>query len=1264
MIRFLAAILLCFSISALYAIPVECIESSDGLSISWSPPKLDSADVEGGFIEISANGAEVFAETGEPAIPEFKISVVLPSAGDWSFRIEEQTWEPTGRVDLAPMPTWRGFPDGPYSLEYIPDSASYSIDRWLPDEPISFSETGFMRNIRIGHLTIAAIRYNPANREIERLVALRARIEFTGGGNGGVPDAIERSLIEASLNPQIATSFVGKKPRKRPQSSAFSASDRWFTFAVSSPGLVKIDRSIITYLGENPSEVDPDEIRVFDDGWRELSINMSPNLPGLEEIPLRQIGLADGSFDSEDALYFYARGPEGWVWENEKFFHHSNRFTKENYYWITIGGDFPLPAARLELESPAGGDTTSTGRLLHYVENDYIYTKTSNDIDWGSEETIWKFISLLDSRIDTTRGVYFRHRLVRPVDEYPPVVYATANGESPDSAFGIWTGAQQSFFESAFTKGINSIELSFGTKAVLFDYYEFLYWIDLEENNGFLDFAGSDSAATYIISGFDGTPFVFDISDETDLRAFALNDCDDGEYSFSDSIGGRRYYVASPSAATVPNMPAARELENLRKRSFDSDLLMLIPEGLENDLAEYIDYREGKGTSVDWVFVESVLEEFGFGSSDPTAIRDFLRYLWLYVDDPPENIMLVGDATWDPRGITDPPPTYCPAALCVATAPDDYFYAVTEGDGIPDYAAGRVPITTINEWRYFVEKVKRIEGNPDFGPWRTRFIYCADDERKTDGRDTWQHTTNTSTLIQSLPKWTEPRDIYLADYPRTSMKLKPEAQDALIENWNDGSAVVNYIGHGNYRLWTHEEAFEATSCIGKLENEWKLPVVVSASCEVGLFYRTVGQCIAEQLLLHPETGSVASVAATRMTSGNSNYVLDSRFLGRCWDNKVKTTLGSALIFAKGGSSYNSTRGQYVLFGDPCMVVGPPQLDIEIQVEPESLLAGSRIHVVGEVMQDSVQRTDFDGTAYILVYDSGYFKTYESTILSSVTYYKGGKRIFSGPVDVTAGNFEADFVVPIDVSYGTFEGKVVAYAFNESEEGVGVVFNLAVTGDTSLVIADSIGPVVDLSFDGPGFSDGAAVCGVGDLICNISDENGINLSGAAGHALTMTLDGNKSSAADLSPNFEYNRNSHTSGSAIYPMENLDTGIHTVRVKAWDNMGNSGEAELSFEVKDCDLAISNPLAYPNPFREESDITFNIDVAADIVVRIFTMTGRPVRKIESSVVPAFASIHWDGEDEKGNPAANGVYFVKIEARTADGRSDDATFKIARLK
>ncbi|MCK5832885.1 type IX secretion system sortase PorU [bacterium] len=1258
---------LVLSVTVILGYPLTSVETADGIELTWIAPKLDTTEIDGSMLLIQCKGADISGVPGSPGIPRYRIPIALPTGDLWSFELISELWEPFGRARLAPVPTWQGFPDGPYYEDYIIDTKTYSENHWFPFEKEAFSETGHIRGIKIGHLEVYPIRFNPVSEELERLVDFKCKVAYSTSSEMNSPTLLEKTVIGFVANPQSALTFIKTKPKRRPSRDLFTLTDSWFTFPIIESGLFKIDRDYVLSMGYNPSEIDPSEIRLFDEGWMELPTGQEPELPSLEEIPLYPVGLTDGSFDSGDALYFYGRGPSGWFVEETRLSHHLHRFTSANYYWVTIGGDFPEPSKRLTKEEISAHDTTSFGKFLHFVENDYVYAKTGNDIQWGSERTTEKHISLLDSRIDTTNGVYVRHRVVPVADETRPIVYATANGYSPDSTYSIWTGAQSAFFGNAFSKNANSIDIDFLGTSALFDYYEILYQIELVEYNESLEFLGRDTASAYLIAGFDSEPLVFDVTGQNSLRLLKPYLMDDGKWCFSDSLGSRHYFISERSSALRLDYPILKELAELRERSFDSELLMLIPEGLESDIDEYITYRESRGTTVDWVFVEDVLEEFGFGTKDPTAIRDFLRYLWLYSDYPPEHILLVGDATWDPRGITNPPETFCPAALCVSNAPDDYFYAVTEGDGIPDYSGGRIPITTINEWRNWVEKLMRTEGNPDFGTWRTRFVYCADDERKTGNLpDTWQHTTQVSSYVRDMPAWTEPRTVYLIDYPLTSSGLKPGAQKALLEKWNDGSVLVNYVGHGNYRLWTHEEAFEATSCISKLENKWKLPLMVSASCEVGLFYRTVGQCIAEQVVLFPEAGAVAAIAATRMTLSPSNGSLNARLLDICWGQNQKAQLGPALFYAKGGDSWASTRGQYVLFGDPAMEIGAPKLDIVIDLDRDSLIAGVKTHVTGEVLSDSAIVSDFNGTAYILVYDSGYYKNYSNSpyLSGSVSYFQGGKRLFVGPVSVRGGLFEGEFVVPIDVSYGTEGGKVVVYAYDNSDEAVGYFDEMIVAGDTTLVIEDSLGPEVDLSFDGHGFSNDGVICDGGELICTVSDENGINLSGAAGHALTMTLDGNESNALDLSQYFEYRLDSYQVGEAHIPLEDLSFGKHTVRVKAWDNIGNSGEAEMSFEVADCEIIISNPLAYPNPFRSDTELTFNIGVYADITINIYTLTGRPVRKLESSVYPAFAMVHWDGKDSRGTPVANGAYLVKIEARTVDGYSDEKVFKIAKLR
>ncbi len=72
------------------------------------------------------------------------------------------------------------------------------------------------------------------------------------------------------------------------------------------------------------------------------------------------------------------------------------------------------------------------------------------------------------------------------------------------------------------------------------------------------------------------------------------------------------------------------------------------------------------------------------------------------------------------------------------------------------------------------------------------------------------------------------------------------------------------------------------------------------------------------------------------------------------------------------------------------------------------------------------------------------------------------------------------------------------------------------------------------------------------------------------------------------------------------------------------------------------------YPNPFSGDTYFTFKLtQIPDEIKINIFTITGRLIKeiKLNSSVLNYdFNRIYWDGRDEDGELAANGVYLYKI--------------------
>jgi len=89
-----------------------------------------------------------------------------------------------------------------------------------------------------------------------------------------------------------------------------------------------------------------------------------------------------------------------------------------------------------------------------------------------------------------------------------------------------------------------------------------------------------------------------------------------------------------------------------------------------------------------------------------------------------------------------------------------------------------------------------------------------------------------------------------------------------------------------------------------------------------------------------------------------------------------------------------------------------------------------------------------------------------------------------------------------------------------------------------------------------------------------------------------------------------------------------------------------------------------ARPNPFNPSTTIEYAIATPGRVVLRVYDVAGRSVRTlVDRDVEVGEHRVVWDGTTDAGQRAANGVYFVKMEAA---GHSDAfrSTRKLVLLK
>jgi hypothetical protein len=71
------------------------------------------------------------------------------------------------------------------------------------------------------------------------------------------------------------------------------------------------------------------------------------------------------------------------------------------------------------------------------------------------------------------------------------------------------------------------------------------------------------------------------------------------------------------------------------------------------------------------------------------------------------------------------------------------------------------------------------------------------------------------------------------------------------------------------------------------------------------------------------------------------------------------------------------------------------------------------------------------------------------------------------------------------------------------------------------------------------------------------------------------------------------------------------------------------------------------HPNPFNPETSISFSLPSSARVVLSIYDVEGRLVRKVVDGVLgEGYKSVSWDGNDEVGNSVSSGVYFYRLKS------------------
>ncbi|MEM6328509.1 MAG: type IX secretion system sortase PorU, partial [Bacteroidota bacterium] len=778
-----------------------------------------------------------------------------------------------------------------------------------------------------------------------------------------------------------------------------------------------------------------------------------------------------------------------------------------------------------------------------------------------------------------------------------------------------------------------------------------------------------------------------------------------------EALGGEREVVAFDPGASLRTFTGGTPVanQNLHGITTYPDYVIVIHESLRAAAERLAAHRVADGLETLIVPVDQILNEFGGGTMDMRAIRDYMKFLYDRADTEdrlPQHLLLFGDGHYDFRGIrsTSLPllvPTYQTDEMLKrdqSFTSDDYFALLDDDEGIwassnsstsvsferVDLGVGRLPVQTLTEADVLVDKILRYESSESLGDWRTRVTFLADDQYPNDF-DSDLHVQNADAVATRIPDSTGVvvQKIYMPSYPEVTGatgRRRPGATDASRRAIEEGTLVWNYMGHGGPEGLADEGLFNQ-AVVDNLRNADRLPIFVTATCSFGKYDMADRKSVAEETLLLDGGGAVALFTTVRVvytsagTSGLNlglNITLTREMLAREASGRPRR-LGDIFASTKNtdiGAQFNNRK--FNLLGDPAMRIGLPERTVRItHINGVPLPAGSApqlrafetARVQGEVLRlDGSPDPGFEGEVTLNVLDAEREVQLPIRRNTPGFYVVRTDPIYSGRASVRTGQFDATFLVPQDVSYSGQNARITTYALgSDATDGIGQSQEAIVAQDAGTRPNDNDGPMIRLFLDDTTFVSGGIARPDPTVIARLRDPSGINTVGAGvGHDLLLTIDGDPNQAVDVGRYYEGDLDTFTSGTVRFPLADLAPGPHTLSLTAWDGANNASTEVLEFVVADgADLLVENAYPYPNPTPGPSTFFFEHNqppgTLARVQLRIYSLAGRPVRTMEMDgpLTGGLVRLDWDGFDDDADPLASGIYLyrLRVEIDGEDG-------------
>ncbi len=891
---------------------------------------------------------------------------------------------------------------------------------------IEFFEPGLFKGKEFSPIRINIARYNQNELLVTRYLKFR------------VYKATKQSAL---------TLEKGKKAVSLPL-----AAGTWYKIPISKNGIYSIDRSYLSDLGIDPNSINPKNIQLWGTGGKLLPEANNDTKPEFVQIPVIVEGEADASFDQNDRVIFYANSPNLSYQVGNNFLHQVHPYSTESYIYLTIASDAGL---RLTPANSSLSSTSTTTTFEDFIWKDDELTKSESKIRSGREwlgQTVnssqsGNFVSIFK---DTLSGIlpnstvkiagkfYGRSlsRLYTDIKLNTSSLSTVSISSISDFDASEYSSANSVTFSKSVTPTIENgiLDLQIKTNFNSSNDQLFIDWLRivvqrelvLNDNNLLFNTPyNSDNieGTTYILKGFSTQPYVMDISNPISPKLLSVsasgNDFELIYYRGSNlQVIAQNNLFSPKKGLLIPN-------QNIKELTNYPDYIVITSEELLSQALELAEYRSTQGLIPLVVTQSQIFNEFSGGLKDPSALRDYVKYIY---DEAlsngellPKYLLLFGDTSYDPKGIiknglTNHVITYESKESVHRTGTfgtDDYFAYLDDNEGnfgnggtsdsfLMDIGIGRIPVQTSSEARAYISKLKTYENPKNKGAWQSLVTFAADDDFPKPLENKDLHTFNAD-LSAEMMNVNEPgiriKKIYEFSYPieiNGTGRQIPEATKDLMSTINNGTLVLSYLGHGNEQTLTDEELF-TSDYITDFTNKDKLCVLITATCQFGRYDDTGAQSGAEKFVLATNGGAIASFTTTRVVytgsliGTNTNFALSIALSQKMSERNPDGTpkrLGDIAMQTKNTilAGFNSRIGaslnnkKFVLLGDPASVFQLPSkraqlssisnIDVLSQDTLITVRALDTIELSGAILDaNGATDTQYNGQSSVTIYDA-------------------------------------------------------------------------------------------------------------------------------------------------------------------------------------------------------------------------------------------------------------------------------------------------------